>query len=1427
MESTMYFTKPPTLRLWLARCFFIANFLMLLPSAQATHIVGGVINYECLGFNTTTQQMSIRITMFVYRDAINGQAPFDASASIGIYTGTNSSVPFRTLGLTNPVITTVPLVLTNPCLVLPPNVRVEEGVYTTTTTLPFNAAGYHISYQRCCRNQTINNLTNPGAVGATYSIFISGAAMTACNSSPRFRNFPPIAICRGQELDFDHSATDANGNRLEYELCTPIDGADPINPAPSPPTGPPYLNVPFSAGFTPTNPMPANPALTINRTTGRLTGIPTQLGQYVVGVCVIEYDANNNILSRTMRDFQFNVSYCENRVQALLQADSVSPDSNRFYFRRCGAATLTLRNESRVTSAITGYAWNFSGGQSTTQANPAISFPVGMHTGTLVANPNNAICTDTAFIFLDLQPLPVAAFTVAIDSCNPARPPVQLNNSSSVPAPYAIHTNAWSFGNGGTSAAVSPTVNYSASGIYTIQLSVTSGAGCIGTTSRTIQYYPPATAAFAPTPATGCAPLSVQFTNNSSFMGSNYTSSWAFGDASLPTAAAAPTHVYTQPNTYTAELTVRSPWGCVSTANQTITAFERPTANFAVAYDSCVVDTVRTTNLSLTNSSGTPLVASLWSMGDGNTYNSFNANHLYQLANTFPIQLRVTDANGCRDSATRNIRWYPAPIIDITNIDTGCAPLRVLFDNQSYPINGYTTAWNFGSLGTSLQASPTLTYANSGNFPLHLVISSPVGCVAEYRDTIVVQARPRAAFTMNYDSCVVGAVSFDEQALPNAAGDALTSWTWNFGDASPLLVARDTSHLYAQVGDYNVQLMVTDINGCADTALRLLRYYPAPIVAVALNNDIICQFDSIAFTNTSSPVNAAYSYTWSFGDGTTSTAISPVHQYTQYGRLPVRLNMLSPIGCRSEFLDTVLVHQIPDAAFVVTYDSCAYLGVQINNSSTPNLAGNAINLWNWNFGDGGTATNLNDTLYPYAPRQNYAIVLAIEDINGCRDTARYALPYFPSPVFPVPSHSLVGCTPQTVIFNNNPLNNFPGYTFSWNLGGGRATNAFDTSVVYTARGTYFPTLRIETATGCIGIFRDTVIINGLPTAIASYSYDPCALAPVTFRNRSEASPDGNINSVLWNFGDGGSSTQPLAQHSYNFPDTGEYTVNLRVQDINGCADDTTIIIDWRPNPIFPVELFPSTGCLPLLAAAPLNNPYPVANYQTQWTFGNGQMSNVGAIEDYYYQQAGNFSRQLIVIAPNGCRDTFVSQHTALALPVADFSYSPNRLTHYNPQVQFADLSTDAAQWEWHFGLDRLPNYRYERNPSFTYQDTGVFRVQLVATHQNGCRDTIEKNLDIIPQFTYFLPNAFTPNSDGKNDGFRGNGVMQYISDFEMQIFNRWGELVFATTDPNEAWNGRKNNAGELCQAGVYVVQVQLKGPRGEQEQIKGFATIVY
>jgi gliding motility-associated-like protein len=116
-------------------------------------------------------------------------------------------------------------------------------------------------------------------------------------------------------------------------------------------------------------------------------------------------------------------------------------------------------------------------------------------------------------------------------------------------------------------------------------------------------------------------------------------------------------------------------------------------------------------------------------------------------------------------------------------------------------------------------------------------------------------------------------------------------------------------------------------------------------------------------------------------------------------------------------------------------------------------------------------------------------------------------------------------------------------------------------------------------------------------------------------------------------------------------------------------------------------------------------------------------------------------------------------------------------------------------------------------------------VELLVTHENGCTDTISKELDIVPRPLYFLPNAFRPG--GTNDEYRGTGRLDWISEFEMQIFDRWGGVVFVSSDPRTGWNGRRNNTGSMLPTGVYVCKVQFYGPRGNFYVFREFATLIH
>jgi gliding motility-associated-like protein len=303
-------------------------FPLLILSLQnfATHIVGGEIYYDCLGSN------NYQITLKLYRDCTPGTTFYDNPAYIFIYNSAGTFVD--SLKIPFPGSDTLPVSLSDPCFSPPSNVCVEEAIYQTTINLPPSSGGYDIVYQRCCRNGTILNIINPGNTGASYTIHIPDPGLATCNNSPRYTNFPPIFLCAGMPLNFDHSATDADGDSLHYELCDPYIGLDSVcttlgfNTYNCPIIGspPPYAQVSWASPYSGTYPLSSLPALAIDPVTGLMTGTPNMLGQWVVGVCVSEY-RNGVLLSVNKRDFQFNVVNCgilTPTTQTICSGDSTS-----------------------------------------------------------------------------------------------------------------------------------------------------------------------------------------------------------------------------------------------------------------------------------------------------------------------------------------------------------------------------------------------------------------------------------------------------------------------------------------------------------------------------------------------------------------------------------------------------------------------------------------------------------------------------------------------------------------------------------------------------------------------------------------------------------------------------------------------------------------------------------------------------------------------------------------------------------------------------------------------------------------------------------------------------------------------------------------------------------------------------------------------
>lgn len=584
------------------RLFLLISFLGIAFAAQAAHLIGGEITYSCLGFtngdpnsNSNTYEFKIN----VFRDCQSGGSDFDSptfivNMHITVYQG---GTQFGVFYLDAPDVELIDIEenIGNPCIVVPSNICVEQGVYTFELDLPIVDESYDIVYQRCCRNNTITNILTPEASGSTYTIELTPEAQSSCNSSPVFQEYPPAILCVGQEFAYDFSATDEDGDQLVYEFCSPYlgggnsgGGGAPNGVAPDPDLPPPYDNVIFLAPtYTATDPLGESANFELDIATGLMTGLPQFTGQFVVGVCVSEF-RNGMLLSTVRRDFQFNVTNCEITVFAEIDRDSIAA-GDIYVVSSCGETEVSMTNQSGLPAFIDSYSWEFpiDGNQVVgTDRDFTYDFPgVGNYTGIMVVNPGSTGCTDTAQVLVNIYPGLDSDFSFVYDTC--VADPVIFTNLSTTEGGQAIVANQWRYGDGVAEDTLESAHPYVDPGAYNVELEVTDENGCSSVSSQVINYFPvPDLIVIAPSEFVGCVPADIFFDNLSSPIDETYIFDWEFGDGGLGSDIS-PTYLYETPGLYTVSLEITSPLGCTTDTSfvDLILMEPAPTPGFSVTPD--------------------------------------------------------------------------------------------------------------------------------------------------------------------------------------------------------------------------------------------------------------------------------------------------------------------------------------------------------------------------------------------------------------------------------------------------------------------------------------------------------------------------------------------------------------------------------------------------------------------------------------------------------------------------------------------------------------------------------------------------------------------------------------------------------------------------------------------------------------------------
>ncbi|RFC55841.1 PKD domain-containing protein [Brumimicrobium aurantiacum] len=649
---------------------------------MASHIVGGEISYECLGND------QYKITIKVYRDCNSNGAGFDIPLYLGVFEkGTNNRISTEAVPFTGSI--NLPVEFSNPCVTPPDDICVQGAEYTHVITLPPNQNGYIVTYERCCRGPGIINLMNPDSEGLTLLAEIPGTASgITCNSSPSFDNYPPLLLCNNDDLIFDHSATDPDGDILVYELCTPYHGGSNANPAPNPPNYPPPNYVVWENGFNETIPFGVNGPITIDPNTGLMVASPDLVGKFVVGVCVSEY-RNGNLISTTKRDFLFTVFNCDISAAAEIVPQDELPSFNSF----CDGLTINFENNSY---GGTNYLWDFGvptdPNATSTQFEPSYTFPSeGTYQVTLYMNPGWP-CSDSSVQDFNVYESLNVNFEPPEDQCIDG-------NSFDFEGEGDYGNGAsflWEFGPNANPEIDSTEdvsgVTFNAPGVYPINYTVTWNT-CEESFEDSITVHVQPIVDFDFESGLFCAPAEVQFLDESvTTSPMEYT--WTFGDGAS-SILANPIHTYEHAGVYDVSLEIITLDGCIDTLKlekpMYIKVYPPPIADFSVTPE---VTNVFETEVFLSDHS-IDSEEHFYQLND--EVDTTQRNLSFQFIEGgyhYPYQV-VTNEFGCKDTAIRTIfvepqtTFYVPTAFTPDNDDYNEVFLPIIYDVTDYQFEIY------------------------------------------------------------------------------------------------------------------------------------------------------------------------------------------------------------------------------------------------------------------------------------------------------------------------------------------------------------------------------------------------------------------------------------------------------------------------------------------------------------------------------------------------------------------------------------------------------------------------------------------------------------------------------------------------------------------------------------------------------------------
>ena len=896
-------------------------------------------------------------------------------------------------------------------------------------------------------------------------------------------------------------------------------------------------------------------------------------------------------------------------------------------------------------------------------------------------------------------------------------------DSSVVVTGTPINQWLWDFGDGNSSSIQNPVHSYVNAGNYNVSLIVTNFGGCSDTILQTITVNPIPLPAFVST--SDCAGALTVFTDGSSSTNGPVTNwVWDFGDGSTPDTVQHPAHAFASPGTYWVQLIITDSIGCKDTLLQGATTLASPVSDFTYQ-SACVSSQISFTDATV--ATGTTITNWEWNFGDGSPLVTGVANptHGYPGSGSYNVTLVITAASGCTDTIVKPVAVQSIPSAAFSSVPA-CSNQLVQFADLSTTAAGTISAWswdfNDGTPISNLQ-HPVHTFAGTGNYSVQLIVTGSNGCGDTIVQQVIVSPSPAAAFSTNA-VCPGATTTFaDLSVFPSGT---ITGWWWDFGDGSAPVTGNAPQHIFAASGSYTVTLVVNGSNGCSDSLMQTVTTNPVPVAAYFIPSG--CANTSIFFPNLSSVSSGSIaSYLWDFGDGTTTvTASSPSHQFSAGGTYFVTLTATTTSGCTASIQNEVTIQSPPVAGFTVP-SVCPGDSSRFSDNSNP-VNGSVVD-WTWDFGDGSPVVYGEQfPVHLYAGAGPYFVTLIAMNSAGCFDTVTAQASIN---LLPVASFNAIGPFCQNAgiaLSNTSTLSGGAITSAQWQFGNGSSGSSWAPVVNYPLPGTYQITLTVTGDNGCIdSVFHPVVI---LPLPMASFAVSTiCVNESFQFVDSSVSSTP--VNTWNWSFGDGTQSGISSPVHSYS--NAGNFVVYLQVTNADGCKGDTTHNITVYP---LPQAVFSAVNQCPGI-------PVPFTDQSTiapghnitgwEWDFGDSSPLDTSRYPSHAYQTSGTYTISMIAISSMGCTDTATGTIAVYPLPHPAFTADT---VCYGEPSSFTNSSNitagTIAAYNWNFGDNTTGN---AVNPQHSYSSAGEFPVQLIATSDMGCIDSVSGKVRVwrLPQ----------------------------------------------------------------------------------------------